>query len=204
MRTIGIVSVSLVLVLAGPLSASAQIPISLGVRSGQSKAVAGGRSWDGGWSFDLVAAYRISPAITAYLMGGGADVGEHRDDDTIDLSVYSTTLGMTMLMGPLAVGRPAPWLGASVGLYSLAATRSLGSLDEMSKTRFGVDLAAGIAVAVSPRVHVTPAIRVATFASDFTFQDSEVAPVQTRRVGNVAYVMLDVGVMYNFGVRPRR
>ena len=204
MRAMRRVSVTLVLVLSASVSTGAQVPISLGARSGQSRAVAGGRSWDGGWSFDLVAAYRINPAITAYLMGGGADIGELRDDRTIDLSVYSTTLGMTMLMGPLEVGRPAPWVGAGVGLYSLAATRSLGTLDEMSKTRFGADLSAGVAIAMSPKLHVTPAVRLATFAADFSFQDEGPGPVPTRRVGNVAYVMLDVGVMYNFGVRQRR
>ncbi len=204
MRAMRICLAGVLLLLADAARANAQIPITVGARSGQSKTVAGARSWDGGWSFDLLAAYRINPGISAYVMSGGTDIGAQKDDDTIDLSVYSTSVGMTMLLSPLAVGRPALWVGGGVGLYSLSATRDFDTLDEQSDTQVGFDVAAGVAMAVSPQLHIMPAIRFATFAADFSFQEPGVVPAETHSVGNVGYVTLDVGIMYNFGLPRRR
>ena len=195
--SLGLVGVGLALV-GG--SAGAQVPISLGGRAGQSVVVSGAKTWSTGFSVDLVGAYRINPTISAYLRAGGTDIGTHEDAESIDLSVYSTTVGMSMLMGPFGVGRPAPWVSGGVGLYSLSATRGFPNLDEQSRTRVGFDVGAGIAVAPSPKWHVTPAVRLAMFTADLRFDDETVS----RTVGTVGYLIFDVGIMYDFGVRTGR
>ena len=197
--------IGFLLLLSVGAAADAQVPISVGVRSGKSRAVSGARGADGGWSFDLLAAYRVNPTVSVYLMSGGADVGTLKENDTIDLSVFATSIGMTMLLGPLRVGQPAPWVGAGLGLYSLAASRELDELDEQSKTKLGVDLAAGVAIAMSPQLHFMPAVRFAMFTPDFTFEEIGAGDaVTTRSVSDMAYFTADVGFVYNFGVRRTR
>jgi hypothetical protein len=133
-------------------------------------------------------------------MSGGTSIGSHKDAESISLDIYATTIGMSMLLGPLSDGRPAPWIQGGVGIYDISATRGFPSLDEQAGAAFGFGIGAGIAVEVSPKLHAKPAVRFAMFAPDFTFEDE----TTTRSVGTVSYLTFDVGLMYNFGVRSRR
>ena len=193
------------LLLTGGATASAQLPISLSARTGETKVTSGGSSGARGWSFDLVAAYRISPRLSAYLMSGATELGAHRDVESVDLSVYATSAGVSMLVGPLDPGLPAPWVRAGAGTYSLSANRETPRIDERSRARLGFDLGAGIAIPLSPQWHVTPAVRFAWFTPDIRFQEIVGSDtVVSYGVEEVSYLTVDIGLTYSFGIRRGR
>ena len=191
--------------LTGGATASAQLPISLSARTGETKVSSGGSSGARGWSFDLVAAYRINPRLSAYLVSGATELGAHRDVESVDLSVYATSGGVSMLVGPLNPGRPAPWVRAGAGTYSLSANRESPRIDEQSRARLGFDLGAGIAIPLSPQWHVTPALRFAWFTPDIRFQEIVGSDtVVSYGVEEVSYLTVDIGLTYSFGIRRGR
>ncbi len=151
-------------------------------------------------SFDIVAAYRIRPTLSVYVMTGGADLGQFEPERDIDLSSFALSAGVQATLGPVLVGRPVPWFQAGLGIYNVSGFRGFPHFDEQSPTQIGIELGAGIAVALTPRLHFTPAVRFATFAPGWTFEDEGF----TGTIDRVGYTVLDVGLSYNFGVRAGR
>ena len=110
-----------------------------------------------------------------------------------------------MLVGPLSPTRPAPWVRAGAGTYSLSATGGSPRVDEQSRQRVGFDLGAGISLPLSPQWHVTPAMRLAWFTPNIRFEVIEGGDVIVPyTVDEISYLTFDIGLTYNFGIRRGR
>ena len=111
-------------------------------------------------SFSASAAFGLAPGFGVY--GGYSMTEFDLEGSDGEASDEGFSVGLTAAL-PVA-GLPSPWVGAGLVFHEFEVEG--GGLEIEGDTEMGFEVGAGVAVPVTPRVRLTPAVGYRTFEVD--------------------------------------
>lgn len=181
--------------LATTATAQSTLPITVEVRGGA--AIPTGDFGDGastGWGIGGTVRYAVAPTIELYAGYDHFDFStdEELDETELDFGVQDQGLRAGGRFTFSTLGSVSPWVegGLLFNRSSVSISDGTTTINVNSDWAPGFEAGAGFAVALSPRVSLTPGVRYRFHEAEFDPEGLEEGPESI----DVTYVAIDLGV----------